>query len=56
MAGTNLFDADETAAAVAEDAAALPRVAAATPGGAGLRQTLQKRGVQARTECILPWP
>jgi hypothetical protein len=47
-AGTNLFDADETAAAVAEDAAVLPRVAAAAPGGAGLRQALQQRGVQAR--------
>jgi len=47
-AGTNLFDADETAAAVAQDAAVLPRVAAATPGGAGLRQALQERGVAAR--------
>lgn len=45
-AGTNLFDASETAAAVAEDAAALPAVRAATPGGAGLRQALRSRGVQ----------
>lgn len=46
--GTNLFDASETAAAVAEDAAALPPVRAATPGGAGLRQALRARGVQVR--------
>ena len=45
-AGTNLFDASETAAAIAEDAAGLPPVRAATPGGAGLRQALRARGVQ----------
>jgi len=37
---------------VAEDAAVLPRVAAATPGGAGLRQALQERGVQARAPAV----
>ena len=46
VAGTNLFDASETAAAVAEDAASLPAVRTATPGGAGLRQALRARGVQ----------
>ena len=53
VAGTNLFDASETAAAVAEDAALLPAVRTATPGGAGLRQALRARGVQVPLKHLM---